>query len=68
MLSQNPRLTPSGIVEKLGEEYKSKGNAVRAVNNILKRLMKEGLVQRSRVGNAYAYSLTGKGKTLLAEA
>jgi len=68
ILNENPRSIPSVIVEKLGIKYEKRGNAVRAVNNILKRLMREGLVNRQKVGNAYAYSLTGKGKTLFTEA
>ncbi len=69
ILNLGGAMTPSQIVEKLGQdEYKDKSNAVRAVNNILKRLLNEGLVERKRLGNAYVYSLSGKAKTLFVEA
>ena len=69
ILNEGQRLTPSEIVERLdSSKYKDKNNAVRAVNNILKRLMKDGLVERQKTGNTYVYMLSGKAKTLFAKA
>ena len=69
ILNNDPNLNPTEIVERLGiGEYKDKNNAIRSVNNILKRLMRDGLVNRKKLGNTYVYFLSGKAKTLLAEA
>jgi DNA-binding transcriptional regulator PaaX len=57
------------VVSKLGaESYKSKDNAIRSVNNILKRLTKEGFVVRKGKGKSYVYSLSDKTRTLLVNA
>jgi type II secretory pathway predicted ATPase ExeA len=69
ILNTNPKITPAEIVEKIGkEEYKNRSNAVRSINNILKRLMQDGLVERQKIGNSYLYYLSGKAKTIFAEA
>jgi len=62
-------LTPTEIVSKLKpEEYKNKSIAIRSVNNILRRLMAEGIVERTKYGKAYRYKLTEKYKTFMVEA
>lgn len=69
VLSQNEEMTPNEIIEEMAlEEYKDKDNAVRSVNNLLRRLMKEKLVERKRIGKTYKYSITGAIKTLMVEA
>ncbi len=69
LLNENPNLTPSEMVEHLGSsDYKNKNNAIRSINNILRRLIRDEFVQRKKFGNSYVYSLSGKAKTLLAEA
>ncbi len=68
LLSKKDWLTPRAIVEELElKNYKSKEHAIRSVNNILKRLMLEGYVQREARGKAYMYALTPKVKTLFVE-
>lgn len=68
-LNTNPNLTPSKIVDHLSlNNYKNKSNAVRSINNILRRLMNDGLINRKKLGNTYVYSLSGKAKTVFAEA
>jgi type II secretory pathway predicted ATPase ExeA len=68
-LSRNGEMTPSGIIDALDvEEYKNRDNAVRSVNNLLRRLMKEGLVERKRVGKTYKYVVSSKFQTLMVEA
>lgn len=69
ILNKNPDLTPSQIITHLPvEEYKDRDNAVRSINNILKRLVKDELIQRKKLGNSYVYFLTGKAKTIFTEA
>jgi predicted ATPase len=61
--------TPSDIVSSMGGEvYKNRDNAIRSVNNLLRRLMKDGFVERKRVGKTYKYVISGKFKTLMVEA
>ena len=68
-LSTGGEMTPSGIISALDiEEYKNRDNAVRAVNNLLRRLMKEGLVERKRVGKTYRYVVSSKFQTLMVDA
>jgi len=69
LLSQKDWLTPTSIAETLDfKAYKTKGHAVRSINNILVRLMREGFVQRESRGKAYMYALTPKVKTLFVKA
>jgi len=68
LLSKKDWLTPRGIVDEADMRgYKSKGHAIRSVNNILKRLMLEGYVQRESRGKAFMYALTPKIKTLFVQ-
>ncbi|MFH1473757.1 MAG: AAA family ATPase [Candidatus Aenigmatarchaeota archaeon] len=68
LLSTKDWLTPTAIVEELEMKgYKSKGHAIRSVNNILRRLMLDGYVQREGRGKAFMYALTPKTKTLFVE-
>ena len=69
LLDKNKRLSPSDIVKHIGTEgYKTKSHAIRSINNILRRLMSAKLLKREKVGNTYLYSLSGKAKTIFAEA
>jgi len=62
-------LTPTEIVEKMRmDDYKSKDNAIRSINNILKRLVKEGTIIRKRRGKSYQYVLSDKIRTLMVHA
>jgi type II secretory pathway predicted ATPase ExeA len=68
VLSKKDWLTPTAIVGELDmKSYKSKGHAIRSVNNILKRLMLDGYVQREARGKAFMYALTPKIKTLFVQ-
>ena len=68
LLAKQDWLTPAAIVDGLEmKSYKSKGHAVRSVNNILHRLMLDGYVQRESRGKAFMYALTPKVKTLFVE-
>jgi type II secretory pathway predicted ATPase ExeA len=65
LLYKKDWLTPTAIVEDLDpKNYKSKGHAIRSTNNILKRLMLDGYVQREERGKAFMYALTPKVRTM----
>lgn len=56
VIEDDTRATAPEIVEALGvENYKSRDHAVRSVNNILRRLMEEGILERERRGRTYEY-------------
>ncbi len=58
-------LSPGQIADKIGmRNYKSRQHAVRSVNNILKRMMDENMVERKRSGRAFVYVLSPKLKTM----
>ena len=62
---QRKPMTPGEIVENLDlTKYPSKGHALRAVNNILKRLLELGYVERHSVDKTFVYSLSPRTKTL----
>jgi type II secretory pathway predicted ATPase ExeA len=62
-------LTPSEIVSEMESGvYKNRENAIRSVNNLLRRLMKDGFVERKRVGKTYRYLMSGKFRTLMVDA
>jgi type II secretory pathway predicted ATPase ExeA len=68
-LNENPDLNPTEIVSHLETgSYKNKNNAIRSVNNILRRLLGDGMVERKKIKNTYLYSLSGKAKTIFTEA
>ena len=69
VLAKHEELTPSQIISKMeSDEYKDAENGVRSVNNILRRLMKERIVERKKRGKSYAYVLSEKYQTLLVRA
>jgi type II secretory pathway predicted ATPase ExeA len=59
--------TPSVCNELMGG-YKDGDNAIRAVNNLLNRLMKEGMVERRKVGKTFKYKVSPKIASLLVKA
>ncbi len=68
ILSDEDELFPSDVAERLGtDSYKTKQHAVRSVNNILRRLLKEGLITRKKRGKGYVYFLDTKTKNLLVD-
>lgn len=69
VLSKKDWLSPTAIVDEIGtERYKTHSHGVRSVNNILKRLLIEGYVQREAHGKGFLYALTPKVKTLFVKA
>ncbi|MEM5782274.1 MAG: hypothetical protein QXD43_03720, partial [Candidatus Aenigmatarchaeota archaeon] len=68
ILSKKDWITPTSMIEDLDiKNYKTKGHAIRSINNILKRLMLEGYVQREARGKAFMYALTPKVKTMFVQ-
>lgn len=64
LISENRGLTPTEIVSRMSvKDYKNKDNAIRSVNNILRRMGSEGTVIRDRKGKAYRYILSEKLRT-----
>ncbi|MBI4176660.1 MAG: AAA family ATPase [Candidatus Aenigmarchaeota archaeon] len=62
-------MTPKEVAQKLtAGEYKTRITAIRAVNNLLKRLMDEGLVERKSLGRSYKYGPSFLAKTLMVKA
>ncbi len=69
ILKETPNLTPTEIVNHLDVTgYKNRNNAIRSINNILRRLLSDEMIQRKKLGNSYVYYLSGKAKTMFAEA
>ncbi len=68
-VSVSEPLTPAKIASLLSpQDYKDKDNAVRSVNNLLKRLMGQGFVVRTKSGKAYKYTISPKYRTLFVKA
>jgi len=62
-------MTPGQIANNLNlEKYKSRQHAVRSMNNILKRLMEEGLVERVREERAFVYQLVPSIRNIVVKA
>src|SRR3989344_4887553 len=59
-------MTPGQIADTMDlQKYKSRQHAVRSVNNILKRLMEDGMVERRRTDRAFVYQLKSHMKNLV---
>jgi type II secretory pathway predicted ATPase ExeA len=68
-LGDKGELTPSEIIKSVQlENYKDNDNAVRSINNLLKRLMKEKLVERTKRGKTYKYRVSSKYNSLTVKA
>lgn len=69
-LLKHQELTPTEIVQKIQTkgDYKNRDNAVRSVNNLVRRLMSDGFVERKRIGKAYKYHLSPRYQTLFVNA
>lgn len=60
ILEEEGESTSGEVADVMGtDEYTSRNHAVRSINNILKRLMENDLVERERDGRSYAYRLAG---------
>ncbi|MFH1432997.1 MAG: AAA family ATPase [archaeon] len=69
ILSKTDGITPTELLGRLNiSEYKSKMHALRAVNNILRRLETSNMVIREKRGRAYKYMVSAKLKNVLINA
>ncbi|MBN1896850.1 MAG: AAA family ATPase [Candidatus Aenigmarchaeota archaeon] len=69
ILSKGDGMTPTQVVKQMDpKEYNDAGNAIRSVNNILRRLMKDKMVIRERKGKAFKYRINPKFQTMFIEA
>ena len=65
IIANNEPISTSEIIEHLDlSKYPSKNHAIRAVNNILKKLCDNNLVERYQVGKTFKYKLTTPTKTI----
>ncbi|MBU4246444.1 MAG: hypothetical protein KKE71_05350, partial [Nanoarchaeota archaeon] len=72
LVGQNGHMTPSDIVKKTsdieGSAYQSDAHALRAVNNILRRLERDRIIIRERKGRTYRYFISPKYKSRFVKA
>jgi len=69
LIQKSGKLTPSALAKSADAgSYKSKTHALRALNNILKRLENIGLLERQKSGRTYAYKLTSKARNAMTKA
>jgi type II secretory pathway predicted ATPase ExeA len=65
ILASGADMTPTQIVKEMSpDDYGDSGNAVRSVNNILRRLVRDKLVTRERRGKAFKYRISPKFQTM----
>jgi len=64
----NPDGSKPAACDSLLESYKDNENAVRSVNNLLNRLMKERMVERRKSGKAFKYKVAPRVASLLVSA
>ncbi len=56
VLKDEDSCSSGDIVDSLGfEDYRSRSHAIRSINNILKRLMENDVVDREKEGRSYSY-------------
>ncbi len=68
LLARKGAMTPAEIIEQIDmSSYKTKMHALRAMNNLLRRLENGGFVMRRKRGRTYVYDLTPKIKNIFVE-
>ena len=69
-LASEGDLTPTELVENIQTKgvYKDQDNAIRSVNNLLRRLMTDGLVERKKFGKAYKYRISPRYQSYFVKA
>lgn len=64
ILVEKEPTTPNDIIKNFSE-YPSEKHALRSINNVLKRLINEGYIERERTGKTYQYKLSPSIRTIL---
>jgi type II secretory pathway predicted ATPase ExeA len=69
LLNKHKELSPSEIVSNIElDGYRDRENAIRSVNNILNRLLKDSMLTRRRTGKTFQYKLSERVKTMMVNA
>lgn len=71
MIGREGQMTPADIVKKISDiddSYKSDAHALRALNNILRRLERDRIIIRERRGRTYRYFISPKYRTRFVKA
>ncbi len=72
LVGREGHITPSEVVKKIadieGATYQSDAHALRAVNNILRRLERDRLIIRERKGRTYRYFISPKYRSRFVKA
>lgn len=64
LILENSESSASDVVSEMDiSAYKSESHAVRSVNNILKRLLDDGILDRKREGKSYVYYISEKAES-----
>ena len=64
IIAKNEPITPKDLIPYF-KEYQSNKHALRAINNLLGRLIKQGFVEREKTGKSYSYKLSPSTRTIL---
>jgi type II secretory pathway predicted ATPase ExeA len=67
IIAEKEPITPNEIVYYF-KEYPSEKHALRAINNLLGRLIKQGYIEREKAGKTYSYKLSPSTRTILVRA
>ena len=67
VIAEREPITPNEIVTYF-KDYPSEKHALRAINNLLGRLIKQGYIEREKIGKTYTYKLTPYTRTMLIKA
>ena len=66
IILKHQKVDPNTIVQNIDlKDYKSENHAIRSVNNILKRLIQNRIVERQKKGRTYIYSIRKDAKKIL---
>ncbi|VVB60729.1 AAA domain protein [uncultured archaeon] len=72
LIGKEGTITPSELVKKIagieGGSYKSDAHALRAVNNILRRLERDNMIARERRGRTYKYGISPRYRSRFVKA
>ena len=69
LISENYPMSPTEIIKNISiKDYKTKMHALRAVNNILKRMVDLDILTRKKEGKTFIYNITPKIRSILVKA
>lgn len=66
IVSKTDGITPAELVSRMNlSDYMSEVHALRAINNILRRLEGQGVVSREKIGRSYKYIISPKVRSMM---